>query len=276
MKTRHLKTGILASLFLPMLTIAHAAPQDRPVRILAVGDSITRGSYLARYDSGPYKGQGIGLPNPQGGGYRKFLQDKLREAGISYEFVGQLSFGAYGKDGVVDPQFSPNHQGLPGYGNRGILQGHDQNKKNTPPTTKDVLAQQGGEATQLKDIATVLAEYQPDVVLLMSGSNGHNAKARDQLIETIVANFKGPLLVATIPPQKLPRIGWEKTAEYNSSLPETVKRLAAKGADIHLVDVFAAMNDSEIMGDGVHPNAEGNKTISEAFFAVLNPILNER
>ena len=58
----------------------------------------------------------MGLPNPQGGGYRKPLQDMLRAAGIRYEFVGQLTFGAYGKDGVVDPDFSPNHQGLPGFG----------------------------------------------------------------------------------------------------------------------------------------------------------------
>jgi lysophospholipase L1-like esterase len=58
----------------------------------------------------------MGLPNPQGGGYRKPLQDMLRAAAIRYEFVGQLTFGAYGKDGVVDPDFSPNHQGLPGFG----------------------------------------------------------------------------------------------------------------------------------------------------------------
>lgn len=252
---------------------AVAQTQDRPVRILCVGDSITRGTLLGRYDSGPYKGQAMGLPNPQGGGYRKYLQDMLRAAGIRYEFVGQLTFGAYGKDGVVDPDFSPNHQGLPGWGCRAIMLGYTQNNENTPPTLKDVLDSQGGQATVIKDIGTVLNEYQPDVVLLMAGSNGHNAKARDELIGKIVENFKGPLLVATIPPQKAPRVGWEITAEFNASLPETIKRLNATGAQLQMVDVFHAVQESGITDDGVHPNAEGQKAIATAFFGVLEPTL---
>lgn len=215
----------------------------------------------------------MGLPNPQGGGYRKYLQDMLRAAGIRYEFVGQLTFGAYGKDGVVDPDFSPNHQGLPGWGCRAIMLGYTQNNENTPPTLKDVLDSQGGQATVIKDIGTVLNEYQPDVVLLMAGSNGHNAKARDQLIEKIFENFKGPLLVATIPPQKAPRVGWEITAEFNASLPETINRLNAAGAQLQMVDVFHAVPESGITADGVHPNADGQKAIAAAFFAVLEPTL---
>ena len=84
------------------------------LRIMPLGDSITRGSYLALYDSGPLAGQPIGLPNPAGGGWRKPLQDKLRAAGVACEFVGELEFGAYGRDGVVDPAFSPRHHGLAG------------------------------------------------------------------------------------------------------------------------------------------------------------------
>ena len=52
------------------------------LRIMPLGDSITRGSYLALYDTGPFSGQPIGLPNPAGGGWRKPLQDKLRAAGV--------------------------------------------------------------------------------------------------------------------------------------------------------------------------------------------------
>ena len=247
---------------------AVAQNQDRPVRILCVGDSITRGTLLGRYDSGPYKGQAMGLPNPQGGGYRKYLQDMLREAGIRYEFVGQLTFGAYGKDGVVDPDFSPNHPGLPGFGCEGIMLGH-----RPLPTLQDVLDMQGGQTTVVKDIAAVLNEYRPDVVLLMAGSNGHNAKARDELIGKIVENFKGPLLVATSPPQKAPRYDWEKTTEFNASLPETINRLNATGAQLQMVDVFHAVQESGITDDGVHPNAEGQKAIATAFFGVLEPTL---
>ncbi|HOS42333.1 MAG TPA: hypothetical protein PK794_01450 [Armatimonadota bacterium] len=41
---------------------------------MPVGDSLTRGSYLARYADGLYAGQAIGLPHPLGGGWRAMLQ----------------------------------------------------------------------------------------------------------------------------------------------------------------------------------------------------------
>jgi lysophospholipase L1-like esterase len=257
---------LLALLLMTSLS-AVAQTQDRPVRILCVGDSITRGSYLGEYNSGPYKGERIGLPNPQGGGYRKYLQDKLRATGIPFEFVGELDYYAYGHDGVVDPGFSPRHHGLAGFGNMGILQG------GVVPTPKDVLESKGVTEIRVPGIIEVLEKQKPDVVLLMSGANGFDAKARDQLIGKIVENFKGPLLLATIPPQKAPRVGWEKTTEYNASLPETINRLNAAGSQLHMVDVFHAVQESGITDDGVHPNADGQMAIATAFFAVLEPTL---
>jgi lysophospholipase L1-like esterase len=111
------------------------------------------------------------------------------------------------------------------------------------------------------------------VTVVASGANGFDAKARDQLIGKIVENFKGPLLLATIPPQKAPRVGWEKTTEYNASLPETINRLNAAGSQLHMVDVFHAVQESGITDDGVHPNADGQMAIATAFFAVLEPTL---
>lgn len=99
-----------------------------PLRILPVGDSITRGSYLATQN-----GRAMGLPHPEGGGWRKGLQDKLRASGIAFDFVGELDFLAYGRDGVVDPAFDPHHHGLAGFGNARILAG------GTVPTPDDLL-----------------------------------------------------------------------------------------------------------------------------------------
>ena len=95
----------------------------RPLRILPLGDSITRGSYLRLYEDGAYRGKAIGLPHSDGGGYRKPLQDQLRAAGVEFDFVGELNYGAHGKDGVVDSRFDPDHHGLAGFGNAGILSG---------------------------------------------------------------------------------------------------------------------------------------------------------
>ena len=251
----------------PTTPICNHAAGGQPVRILPVGDSITRGSYLGHYSSGPYEGQAMGLPNPAGGGYRKHLQDKLRAAGIAFEFVGELDYFAYGNDGVVDPEFSPLHHGLAGFGNTRILEG------GVVPTPKDVLDAKGVTEIRVPGIVEVLAKHKPDVVLLMSGANGLGATQRDALIEKIVEHFKGPLLAATIPPQKAPRPNWGNAAEYNASLPETIRRLNAAGGQLQLVDVFNAVRESEITADGVHPTLDGQKAIAAAFSAALEPTL---
>ena len=236
------------------------------LRIMPLGDSITRGSYLALYDRGPLVGQPIGLPNPAGGGWRKPLQDKLRAAGVGFEFVGDLDYGAYGRDGVVDPAFSPRHHGLAGFGNQGILDG------GVVPTPKDVLTAAGVTEIWVPDIVTVLAKHRPDVILLMAGTNGFDAAARERLIRTILAHFCGRLLVATIPPQCPPREGFEQVAAYNAALPSLVAALQAAGHPVTLVDMYAALTTDDLLPDGVHPNAEGMRKISEVWWQALNGV----
>jgi len=124
----------LLGLALPALA---AEASSRPLLIMPVGDSITRGSYLARYEQGPFKGDVMGLPNPDGGGWRKLLQDKLRAAGRTYEFVGELRYHSFGKNGQLDVTFDPDHHGLAGFSNRLILTG------GKVPTPRDVLASLG-------------------------------------------------------------------------------------------------------------------------------------
>ena len=193
------------------------------LRIMPIGDSITRGSYLALHKTGPFTGQPIGLPSPAGGGWRKSLQDKLRAAGVAFEFVGELNYGAYGRDGVVVPGFEPRHHGLAGFGNQGILDG------GVVPTPQDVLVSRGATEIRVPDIVTCLLRHQPDVILLMSGSNGFDAEARDRLIRTLLAHHGGWLFVATIPPQRPPREGFELVDAYNASLGRVTAELAAAG-----------------------------------------------
>jgi len=237
------------------------------LRIMPLGDSITRGSYLALYDAGPLAGHPIGLPNPAGGGWRKPLQDKLREAGVAFEFVGELDYGAYGKDGVCDKDFDPHHHGLAGFSNRAIRLG------GVVPTPEDVLDAQGVRQISAPDIITALKQCRPDVVLLMSGANGFDAKERDLLIQTILDNFNGRLIVAAITPQCAPRAGCERVGEYNASLPATVARLKAAGNKISMVDMSAALTETDLTADGVHPNAAGMEKMSDAWFAGLKNVV---
>ena len=247
----------LVAASLPLVLMAVGQPQEHAVtlRIMPVGDSITRGTYLG----------GETLPNPLGGGWRKRLQDRLRAAGVPFEFVGELDYWAYGADGVVDPSFSPRHHGLAGFSNERILKG------GVVPTPKAVLAAKGVQEVRVPGIVEALARNKPDVVLLMSGANGFDASARDRLVETICAHFDGELVVATITPQKAPRRGWEPVVPYNASLPGLVERLQKEGRRIRLVDMYAALTPDDITKDGVHPNAAGLDKIADAWFRALVP-----
>ncbi|MEI6108231.1 MAG: C1 family peptidase, partial [Opitutae bacterium] len=88
---------------------------------------------------------------------------------------------------------------------------------------------------RVPDIVTVLAKHRPDVVLLMSGANGFDAAARERLIRTLLAHFRGRLLVSTIPPQCPPRTGFEQVAAYNAVLPPLVTALQVDGHAVTLV-----------------------------------------
>ncbi len=236
---------------------------SRPLRILPVGDSITRGSYIARHEDGPFKGEVIGLPNPDGGGWRKLLQDKLRAAGRSYDFVGALRYHSFGREGKVDAAFDPDHHGLAGFSNQSILSG------GKVPTPRDVLETLGVKEIVVPGIVAVLKQHEPDVVLLLSGANGFNVRARDELIRTINASARAHLFVATILPQRAPRAGWEQVEPYNASLPAVVAAQAAAGHRITLVEMHRAVSADDLLPDGVHPNRMGMVKMAMAWFQAL-------
>ncbi len=235
----------------------------KTLKIMPIGDSITRGTYLAAYTEGPFAGQAIGLPHPNGGGWRKPLQDKLREAGIDFAFVGELDYGAYGQDAVMDSDFQPAHHGLAGFGNQRILDG------GVVPTPLDVLAARGLTEIRVPDIVTVLARHRPDIVLLMSGSNGFGSTARNLLMRTIRDHFDGYMLVATIPPQCPPRMGFEQVEAYNASLPDAITKLDPTSERIRLVDINRKLDPTDLTNDGVHPNRTGMEKIATAWFVAL-------
>ncbi|MBL9134209.1 MAG: hypothetical protein JNK85_00005 [Verrucomicrobiales bacterium] len=221
---------------------------------MPLGDSITRGSYIAKRADG----SSIGLPHPDGGGWRVILQEKLRAAGIAFDFVGPL-------DNLASdaPGFDPDHAGFAGFSNAKILSGGE------VPTTADVLRARGVDRIIAPSVTNLLRDHRPAVVLLMSGANGFDAPARDRLMRTIVETSDCLLLVATIPPQKAPREGWERVERYNASLPRTVEVLRSEGKRVRMVDVHAAMTPDDLLSDGVHPNRDGMRKIAEAWFAVL-------
>lgn len=224
-----------------------------PVRIMPVGDSITRGSYLVY----------TGLPDKQGGGWRKLLQDKLRKEGIAYEFVGELDYHSYGDKGVIAPGFSPGHHGLAGFSCRQILTG------GIVPTPQDVLRLKNVPQIEVPGIVEAIKRNHPDIILLMAGSNGLNSTDRDTLMKTILDHFDGELFIATIPPQKAPRPGWKSVAAFNKSLPTAIEKMRDGHPRLFPVDMYSALNDGDILPDGVHPNQQGNIKIADTWYQSL-------
>ncbi len=255
--------------FAPLLTVflftagLVGAEPAAPLRIMPLGDSNTKGPYLVFYTNGSYAGEPIGLPNPLGGGWRKPLQDKLRAAGVAFDFVGELDYHAYGSNGVVDALFDPHHHGLSGFGNREILNGGG------VPVPPDVLQAKGVKGIAVPGILSVLQKHQPNVILLMAGSNGFSPAWRARLIRAIAANSTATLFVATIPPQRAPRDGWEQVESYNRFFPVIVAEQQAAGRPVHLVDIYSALSADDLMPDGVHLNSTGLMKTAEAWFTAL-------
>lgn len=75
--------------------------------------------------------------------------------------------------------------------------------------------------------------------------------------------------MATLPPQRPPRKGWEEVAPYNASLPSTVAASQAAGLRVTLVEMHRQIGADDLLPDGVHPNAEGMITMAGIWFEAL-------
>jgi lysophospholipase L1-like esterase len=185
---------------------------------------------------------GYGTP----GGYRIELERLLRSGGHVPDFVGSLRNGPAS---LVDK----DHEGHSGY--------------------------------PIADIASSvegwLASGRPDVVLLMIGTNDviwnrdgrEGAPARlDALLGRIAtAAPQARVIVSTIPPLH----GDDRRLQvkaYNDALVSLVKRRAAAGGNVALVDAHAAMSAGHISSDGVHPTIEGQQVIARTFRAGLTTV----
>jgi lysophospholipase L1-like esterase len=162
------------------------------------------------------------------GGYRDVLQSRLAAAVIAYDLVGPRSDGyANGPD--------KDHAGTPGF------------------NTGDIL----------REINGYLATYDPDVVLLMIGTNDlawwTNALPSEIAanVATIIDRIEASgarVILATTPPisnANVPPTGRSRSAmlrDYNAAL-----RALAAARGLTLVDVEAVLTLSNLY-DGIHPD----------------------
>jgi lysophospholipase L1-like esterase len=155
---------------------------------------------------------------------------------------------------------------LAGFSNARILSG------DVVPTPPDILEVKGVTEIRVPGIVDVLERHRPGIILLMSGTNGFDARARNRLIRTIGKHSAAHLIVATIPPIRPGHVKHKHVAGYNRSLPSIVEAQRRSGKRISMVDMHATISLDQLTDDGVHPGKEAMQKMAEAWFEAVKEI----
>ncbi len=125
-----------------------------------------------------------------------------------------------------------------------------------------------------------IAAAPSDYILLMIGTNNRNDAdflaagpgKLSALIDQIVRDAPAvTVLVASIPPVKTMSTD-RKVQQYNAAVGDIVRSKHANGEKIYFVDVHRVLTTADI-GDEVHPNANGDQKIADAWYKALKPLL---
>jgi lysophospholipase L1-like esterase len=197
-----------------------------------------------------------------GAGYRVELFKQAVQNGKNLTFVGSLQNGP---DTVQNVTFPKHHEGHDGYtiasgtGNSGI----------------------SGAITD-----QAIANYHPNIVLLMIGTNDingnvdvANAPSRlGSLIDDITTRAANALVVvATIIP--IANAGTnQKVQTYNAALVGIVSARATAGKHVTLLDNYAAFAKvpnyaTTIMYNYLHPNDAGYVVLGDSFYSAIGALL---
>ncbi|KAM3116138.1 PA14 domain-containing protein [Phormidesmis sp. 146-33] len=194
-------------------------------------------------------------PEPLTGGYRSVLWSNFQRDRLAIDFVGSRSDGYDGSGTLSDR----DHEGHPG-------------------DTIDVITSR---------IGTFLNTGQPDVVMLMLGTN--NAWGSDTpaqmatklgvLIDRITSSSPDvTVLVSSIPPVR-PETSFggavtaQKAINYNNLIPNVIATRQAAGQRVRFVDMRALLTVNDITAPpldvGLHPNVNGYSKIGNAWYSKL-------
>jgi lysophospholipase L1-like esterase len=241
------------------------APSGRPLRIMALGDSLTDGADPQRPTTSPQS-------------YRGFLEQRLRTAGYDVDFVGTQRRQAIGGT-------DPDHEGHSGF---------------TIGPDDSTLCTSCGPANIDAGLQAWLEATDPDIVLLLIGVNDL-LPARDPAIglrrETVPEEAADklrrlverlrtldpdrPVVVASYPP-----VSFLSSPGGGSSVAFRTLNAAAKelgqGSDplvryAPMKETFTgSWGEADVLtevGDTLHPSATGAERIADVWFDALEPLL---
>jgi len=174
------------------------------------------------------------------GGYRDDLHRLLTDKGYNVDFVGDRSRG--------HGNFDNDHAGV-----------------------------SGERIDQVSDrIDGLLNTYQPDIVLLMIGTNDilQNNNLEDapnrlsNLIDQITNQSPNTqVIVSSIPPDKNPE-RQKLVDQYNALIPGIVESKRAGGKNVTFVDTHSSMSTGDLE-DEVHPTPTGNNKIARSWYEAI-------
>jgi lysophospholipase L1-like esterase len=193
-----------------------------------------------------------------------------------------LAFGDSMTYGTTQPVYSPTllTAGIPQsypYKLGGLLSG-----SYTSQEIVTLNAGAPGESARNPDtrdrLGKVVAEAQPDVVLLMEGANDLNspppggsvtatvdstAAAMEDMVRDAVERYHVRVMLATLPPQR-PGGSRAGAVTFLDKYNDALRQMAAKKGAL-LVDVNAQLPLSLIGQDGLHPTEAGYDRLAEIF-----------
>lgn len=195
-----------------------------------------------------------GYPDPSGG-YRRVLYGRFIESDIPADFVGSLTVSSARMP-------DPAHEGHAGWTSYHLLYGRE-----------------GYDG----DVDTWLSAYEPEIILLMCGTNdlfyGRTAVQISSSITALVDHIRAArpavhLFISTTPPCAYSE-GFRNTIEQSNGLLADAMRSRSSDAHLHFVDLRTVISTDDLASDRLHidPDGEGNAKIADAWFSALGPEL---
>ena len=181
---------------------------------------------------------GITVP----GAYRTGLWQKFVSGGYTVDFVGSLSNG---------PSSLGDHD----------HEGHS-----------------GWRIDQVDaNIVAWLRTYNPRTVLLHLGTNDiiqNVASGAPTRLATLIDHITTTVPDAEVFVATIITVSWSdaNVRAFNAQLPGIVQTRAAAGKHVHLVNMYSALTSSDLLSDGVHPNAGGYTKMANAWFTAMQSV----
>ncbi|MHB9023114.1 MAG: GDSL-type esterase/lipase family protein [Armatimonadota bacterium] len=236
-------------------------PPPPVVKIMPLGDSIT---------------VGVGSDTS----YRYYLWKRLRQAGYdNINFVGSRH-GIYGHP-PLDDDWDQDHQAICGWKTDDFLGTHPE------------VGQLGGEQGWA-------ALYQPDIVLILLGSNdlgcGRTSQEALDNLGIIIDIFRGVkpnvcIALALLPPARCDYdaiLGLtdedrdylmllnDSIGTYNEQIPLLAQTKSMPASPVIAVDLYSVLDPLRDVPDGVHPTNEANAVLADAWYPAVSALLGNR